>query len=161
MDCCPICYDKEASETVDCKHKFCSTCLDTWTKINSTCPLCRALIQRADFTQLLILLSLYLNLSVNAVLLVKQPTDALVLTTVSCMIMILVEALEFRKYRRIVSSIGVCQIYFMAAALVMGTHMNVIASTRFFLVSLGLDALISRSPRLMEQPWIINSASQS
>ena len=145
MDSCPICYENCPSETVDCKHKFCSTCLDTWTKINSTCPLCRAPIQRADYTQLLILLSLYLNLSVNAVLLVKQPNDALVLTTVSCIIMIIVEALEFRKYRHLVSSIGVCQIYFMAAALVMGTHMNVIASTRFFLVSLGLDSIFSRT----------------
>ena len=152
MDLCPICYDKSASESVDCKHKFCSTCLDTWTKINSTCPLCRAPIQRADYTQLLILLSLYLNLGVNATLLVKRPTDTLVLTTMSCMIMIILEALEFRKYRRLVSTIGVCQIYFMGAALVMGTHMTVIASTRFFLVSLGIDALVSRSPRLMEQP---------
>ena len=143
MDC-PICYEKHASETVDCNHKFCSTCLDTWTKINSTCPLCRAPIQRADYTQLLILLSLYLNLTVNVTLLVKRPTDALVLTTVSCIIMIIVEAFEFRKYRRLVSSIGVCQIYFMAVALVLGTHRDVIALSRFFLVSLGLDALVSR-----------------
>lgn len=145
MDC-PICYDKEASETVDCNHKFCSTCLDTWTKINSTCPLCRAHIQRADYTQLLILLCLYLNLCVNVTLLLKEPTDTLVLTTVFCMCMIIVEAIEFRKYRHLVSSIGVLQIYFMGAALFIGAQLDVIRSTRVFLISLGVDALFFRRP---------------
>lgn len=146
---CPICYDKSASETVDCNHKFCSTCLDTWTKINSTCPLCRAPIQRADYTQLLILLSLYLNLSVNITFLIRDPTNSLILSTVSCICMIIVEALDFRKYRHLVSSIGVFQIYFMAFALVLGTHKDVIGSTRLFLVSLGLDHIMFKVPYIV------------
>jgi hypothetical protein len=144
MDSCPICYEKDASETVDCNHKFCSTCLDIWTKINSTCPLCRTPIVRADYTQLLILLCLYLNLSVNVTFLIRDPTNSLILSTVSCICMIIVEAIEFRKYRHFVSSIGVFQIYFMAFALTLGPHVYVIGSTRVFLVSLGLDSILSR-----------------
>ncbi len=45
-DICPICYIdmKKNKKVLSCSHTFHSTCIDTWTSSNPTCPLCRASI---------------------------------------------------------------------------------------------------------------------
>ena len=42
-DCsiCLMCDDEAVSETVTCKHKFHTTCINSWLSKNNTCPLCR------------------------------------------------------------------------------------------------------------------------
>lgn len=45
---CAICYDeiqKENHSKTKCGHFFCGTCLDAWLNINTTCPMCRAVIK--------------------------------------------------------------------------------------------------------------------
>jgi hypothetical protein len=42
-NCCQICWseiDKTKGEIV-CGHFFCSTCIQSWSKIENTCPTCR------------------------------------------------------------------------------------------------------------------------
>jgi len=47
LEDCPICYEKitkKTSTTTRCKHVFHKTCLQHWTKENTSCPMCRATI---------------------------------------------------------------------------------------------------------------------
>lgn len=47
---CSICYDNTDNDKVIltlCMHKFHDQCLNTWTSINNTCPICRR-----DFTEM-------------------------------------------------------------------------------------------------------------
>ena len=39
---CPVCLEATATEITVCCHKFCSSCLDKWSSVNNTCPLCRS-----------------------------------------------------------------------------------------------------------------------
>ncbi|EGC32619.1 hypothetical protein DICPUDRAFT_155373 [Dictyostelium purpureum] len=42
---CYVCMEDMETDsiaTIDCNHKFCFDCMDTWHKIKNTCPLCRA-----------------------------------------------------------------------------------------------------------------------
>lgn len=45
---CPICFDKYDNNTqlryLCCSHHYHQTCLDEWIKINSSCPICRIII---------------------------------------------------------------------------------------------------------------------
>ena len=41
---CSIClcdHELEHMKRLGCKHVFCTKCIDTWSKQNNTCPLCR------------------------------------------------------------------------------------------------------------------------
>lgn len=41
---CPVCYLKKMNTRIygcSCGHKICFTCISKWTKVNSTCPICR------------------------------------------------------------------------------------------------------------------------
>jgi len=40
---CSICYTTSTDKKIiKCGHEFCHKCIDTWTKTNNTCPICRA-----------------------------------------------------------------------------------------------------------------------
>jgi len=39
---CPVCLEIPATETTECCHKFCSSCLDKWLVANNSCPICRS-----------------------------------------------------------------------------------------------------------------------
>jgi hypothetical protein len=42
---CPICYNNiKEKTTLECKHHFCKTCINTWKdqSLNKKCPCCRA-----------------------------------------------------------------------------------------------------------------------
>ena len=39
---CSICYDTKSDVITECKHQYCSGCIDKWLKCNKTCPMCRA-----------------------------------------------------------------------------------------------------------------------
>ena len=46
---CPICFevikkDEDIVETA-CGHKFCKKCLNIWTELEDTCPLCREILE--------------------------------------------------------------------------------------------------------------------
>ena len=42
---CPICLQKKKNfPKIRCNHKVCSLCLSKWFKDNSTCPVCRQLL---------------------------------------------------------------------------------------------------------------------
>lgn len=43
VDPCVICLDdiKKVSTTNVCNHHFCFACIQRWSKLNSTCPLCK------------------------------------------------------------------------------------------------------------------------
>lgn len=44
---CSICLEKKNNndfEKTKCHHLFCKSCLNVWTKINNTCPVCRQII---------------------------------------------------------------------------------------------------------------------
>lgn len=48
---CVICYEqKEASEftTTECDHCFCKSCLDNWTALKNSCPMCRKTIKTTE-----------------------------------------------------------------------------------------------------------------
>ncbi len=48
---CSICDDKSQIITIFCNHQFCRNCMDSWTKIHNSCPLCREFIaHRGYFT---------------------------------------------------------------------------------------------------------------
>ena len=41
---CSVCLfgkSKRQKLTLNCGHSFCKSCIDTWTKTNNSCPLCR------------------------------------------------------------------------------------------------------------------------
>lgn len=43
---CPICFSKLSNLgkcilVLDCNHKFCYDCINNWSKIKTTCPICR------------------------------------------------------------------------------------------------------------------------
>ena len=48
---CAICLEpvKKTLQKTACGHCFHSSCLNTWTKIRTNCPICRADIKRLDF----------------------------------------------------------------------------------------------------------------
>ncbi|XP_020617294.1 RING finger protein 141-like isoform X1 [Orbicella faveolata] len=39
-ECC-ICMDQKAEVILACVHCFCKTCIDRWSDVNNTCPICR------------------------------------------------------------------------------------------------------------------------
>lgn len=41
--CCAICHASKftVSKRLKCGHRFCLQCIDAWTQINPSCPLCR------------------------------------------------------------------------------------------------------------------------
>ena len=39
---CPICREDKKCIMIDCKHKFCESCITTWSNISNKCPLCRS-----------------------------------------------------------------------------------------------------------------------
>ncbi|CAM9354560.1 unnamed protein product, partial [Ectocarpus fasciculatus] len=41
---CPICLGAcvKQSDLNNCAHKFCLECIQSWTKINTSCPICKA-----------------------------------------------------------------------------------------------------------------------
>ena len=42
---CPICFRKKKNfPEILCSHKICALCLSKWFKNNSTCPVCRKLL---------------------------------------------------------------------------------------------------------------------
>lgn len=41
MEECCICMDQKAEVILSCVHCFCKTCIETWSDVNETCPLCR------------------------------------------------------------------------------------------------------------------------
>lgn len=53
---CLVCMDRIESNRVDrlrypfkCRHiELCRTCLDTWTRIKTTCPVCRSQVNQVD-----------------------------------------------------------------------------------------------------------------
>jgi len=52
-DNCSVCYNEftEKTCTLNCGHKFCTTCIFEWFKKNPNCPICRAevnLLNRSD-----------------------------------------------------------------------------------------------------------------
>ena len=48
---CSICDDESQIITIFCNHQFCRNCMDSWTKIHESCPLCREFIaHRGYFT---------------------------------------------------------------------------------------------------------------
>jgi hypothetical protein len=147
---CPICLDVVKSPVLlTCTHRFCATCIDTWSKRNPTCPLCRGTIDRVelyDSTNLLILLCLFLNLFVSVTLLIQRYSDPMLITTIACIAVIIMESFHSRNNRRFLTLLGVIQLYGDAIALAMGSHNGAILLTRTFLIFMGLDALVSRTP---------------
>lgn len=39
-ECC-ICMDQKAEVILACVHSFCKTCIERWSDVNKTCPICR------------------------------------------------------------------------------------------------------------------------
>ena len=147
---CPICLDVVKSPVLlTCTHRFCATCIDTWSNRNPTCPLCRATIDRVDTydsTNLLILLCLFLNLFVSVTLFVQRYSVLMLITTIACIAVIIMESFHSRNNRRFLALLGVIQLYGDAIALSLGSHNGAILLTRTFLIFMGLDALVSRTP---------------
>ncbi len=38
---CSICLESTSSIITDCKHQYCTSCIQTWLRINRSCPCCR------------------------------------------------------------------------------------------------------------------------
>jgi len=52
-DECPICFNKKCLHTLNCKHKFCNSCLNKWSTLKAipSCPLCREEIKERKFVK--------------------------------------------------------------------------------------------------------------
>ena len=44
---CSVCYETGDALRTRCGHVFCEACLNTWTRSNITCPMCRKIISQA------------------------------------------------------------------------------------------------------------------
>jgi len=51
---CSICYDSIKQQGIlnCCKHEFCFNCIETWSKVENTCPLCKRRFGKISKTQL-------------------------------------------------------------------------------------------------------------
>lgn len=46
---CMICMDNAVEVVLpDCNHAFCRKCLDEWTAVSKTCPMCRSITESND-----------------------------------------------------------------------------------------------------------------
>ena len=41
IETCSICYSENSDVITDCKHQFCSDCIEKWLARKNTCPICR------------------------------------------------------------------------------------------------------------------------
>jgi len=46
---CSVCDDKSQIITIFCNHQFCRNCMDSWTKIHESCPLCRESVSHRGY----------------------------------------------------------------------------------------------------------------
>ena len=95
-----------------------------------------------DSTNLLILLCLFLNLFVSVSMLIYNYSHSMLITTIACIAVIIMESFHCTNNRRLVALLGVIQLYGDAFALATGQHNGTLLLTRTFLIFMGLDALI-------------------
>eukprot|EP00667_Euglena_gracilis_P030634 EG_transcript_42679 len=52
---CPVCYEHIENVIValnSCKHAFCKTCIEAWSRQSSVCPLCRGRFSSLNYSSL-------------------------------------------------------------------------------------------------------------